>query len=726
MASITCRRRIDASGACVSARRPAHRRPTHGAALIGAGLAVLAATWAPLYAAVPAGERVEPTAAQRRATSLVTRLIAGHHYQPAKLDDTLSSRILERYVERLDPNRMYLTATDVGGFMESRTRVDDWLRETRLEPAFEVFTKFRARLIQRLDHALELLEVKFDYTVDETYLLDRSETPWAADEAQMTDLWRKRVKNDILSLRMAGSDEDAIKQTLKKRYEALMDRAAHFDSEDVFELFMNAYAASVDPHTAYLSPRASENFRIHMSLSLEGIGARLQRDNEFVLVVDVIAGGPADTNGQVHAGDRIIGVAQGEDGEVVDVIGWPLDDVVDLIRGPRNSIVRLKLLPKDTGLKGPPMEVAIKRDKVTLENQAAKSTVIEAGSSALRIGAVRIPSFYADDQARARGDKKYRSTTRDVRTLVEALASDNVDGMVIDLRGNGGGALTEAIALTGLFIESGPVVQIKDSGGRLTIKRDPDPDIAYTGPLAVLVDRFSASASEIFAAAIQDYGRGIVLGEPTHGKGTVQSVVDLNRLVRDDGARLGQLKLTTAQFFRINGEGTQIRGVLPDIEFPTAAFLDDLGEKSYDNALPWQAIPATGFDRVIASWPDLGGVRAEHERRSADNPDMREILRTAQAQHDARQSTSVSLNETTRREEFEAATEAAEAARKESEKSDDENAQSDNASLVRERYRLDDALVGEAANILADLLASGIPGHVGGVAHTGKPEAATN
>ena len=688
-------------------------------------LATLATSWAPLHAATPAAEQIEPTAAQRRATSLVTRLIAGHHYHPAKLDDTLSSRILERYVERLDPNRMYLTAADVGEFMSSRTSVDDWLRETRLEPAFEIFTKFRSRLSQRLDHALALLETEFDYSRDESYLLDRSETPWAADEAQMAELWRKRVKNDRLSLRLAGSEEDSIKETLRKRYVALKERAAHFDSEDVFELFMNAYAASVDPHTAYLSPRASENFRIHMSLSLEGIGARLQRDNEFVLVVDVIAGGPADTNGQVHAGDRIVGVAQGEDGDVVDVIGWPLDDVVDLIRGPRNSIVRLKLLPKDTGLKGPPMEVAIKRDKVTLENQAAKSTILKTGPSDLRIGAVRIPSFYADDQARARGDKNYRSTTRDVRALVEALAADNVDGMVIDLRGNGGGALTEAIALTGLFIESGPVVQIKDSGGKLTIKRDPDPAIAYTGPLAVLVDRFSASASEIFAAAIQDYGRGIVLGEPTHGKGTVQSVVDLNRLVRDDEARLGQLKLTTAQFFRINGEGTQIRGVLPDIEFPTAAFLDDLGEKSYDNALPWQAIPATGFDRVIAGWPDLGGVRDAHALRTADSPDIQELLRTAQAQQDARQSTSVSLNEKLRRDEFEEATKAAEKARKETEKANaDEGADSD--SLIRERYRLDDALVTEAANILADLLAIGLPGNVSGVAHTGNPPAPAN
>ncbi|MED5228361.1 MAG: S41 family peptidase, partial [Pseudomonadota bacterium] len=426
---------------------------------------------------------------------------------------------------------------------------------------------------------------------------NRSTSPWPTDQAQLDDIWRRRVKNDYLSLKLAGQPHDDILKTLGNRYRQLSRRTKQITSTDVFETFVNAYIASVEPHTSYFSPRSTENFKIRMSLSLEGIGAVLQTENEYTVVRRVVAGGPAELSQLLNAGDRIIGVGQNKERPLVDVIGWRLDDVVDLIRGPKNTVVRLRILPLQEGPDASGRIISIVRDTIRLEEQAAQKSVIsvERDDHVYRMGVIDLPTFYVDFDGRSSGKTDYRSTTRDVARLVKELQAENTDGLIIDLRGNGGGALTEATTLTGLFIEQGPIVQVKNAKGRIEIKRDSDPTIVYRGTLAVLVDGNSASASEIFAGAIQDYGRGIVIGEPTYGKGTVQNLVDLDRYARNKDEKLGQLKFTIAQFFRINGDSTQHRGVVPDILLPTARDDAERGERGLENALPWQQVAPTRY-----------------------------------------------------------------------------------------------------------------------------------
>ena len=548
---------------------------------------------------------LEPSIDQRYATNLATKFLTNWHYKDTRLDDELSSKIFDGYLKLLDPNRVYFLATDIETFERYRSGLDDALRHSDLLPAYEIFNIYVDRVRQRVNYSRLRVEQPFDFTIDEYYPFDREDADWVQTTEELDDLWRLRVKNDYLRLKLTDKEDAAIVETLSDRYDNLERRINELNTEDVFQFFMNAFAQSIEPHTAYLSPRTSANFEISMKLSLEGIGALLGRESEYTTISRVVVGGPAAQDGRLKAGDRITAVGQGREGKMVDVIGWRIDDVVDLIRGPKDTVVRLEVLPEDVSISGPTSVIDIVRNEVKLEEQAAKSEIIElpvdssvggSDNEVVKIGVINLPVFYLDFNGRATNKPDYRSSTRDVRKLIAELEEQGVQGIVVDLRNNGGGSLLEATTLTGLFIDKGPVVQVRNSSGRISLEEDVEPGMAWEGPLAVLVNRYSASASEIFAAAIQDYGRGLVVGEPTFGKGTVQSLLDLDDYAPSDTPGMGQLKITMAQFFRVNGGSTQNRGVVPDIRFPSAGDPDEYGERAYDNALPWTSIDSARFD----------------------------------------------------------------------------------------------------------------------------------
>ncbi len=590
------------------------------------------------------------TVEHQQATQIILQLMQQYHYSPVSVDDELSEQIFTRFLDTLDPQKNFLLKSDIDSFGELRQELDDVIRTSQLKPVFEIFNHFRSRVQERAAFAQELLTQDFDYTIDETYTFDREASDWAESEQALDELWRKRVKNDVLNLRLAEQSEDDSIETLEERYDRMERRVVQLSSNDVFQMFINAYTLSVEPHTSYFSPRSSENFQINMSLSLEGIGAALTTEGEFTVIRNVIAGGPAALSEKLSSDDRIVGVGQGKNNEIVDVVSWPLNDVVDLIRGPKGSTVRLKVLLASAAAGAPPEIITLVRDKIKLEEQAAKKSVVEitrAGNTQ-RFGVIDLPTFYLDSAARRQGQADYRSTTRDVRRLLKELESEDggVDGVIIDLRGNGGGSLIEATQLTGLFIKSGPVVQIRNADGEVDAQTDDDSTIAYDGPLAVLVNRNSASASEIFAAAIQDYGRGIVLGEPTFGKGTVQTVAPLDR----DG-KLGQLKITMAQFFRVNGDGTQFRGVTPDVIFPTAMDSEAHGERGLDNALPWDEVTEARYKKWPNANSDYTQVRTLHEQRYRADDSFTLLIDELESQRIARERTEISLVEKVRQEE---------------------------------------------------------------------------
>ena len=593
------------------------------------------------------------TERQSRTLQLINQLIEKSHYRKLPLNDEFSESVLQKYIDRLDPARSIFLQSDIDQFDKLRHLFDDFIRAGDLKPVFAIFSIFRARVDERVEFALERVHEPFDFELDETYRFDREDADWAADAEELNNLWRKRIKNDILDLRLAGKDEADIPDTLARRYTHLARRTRQFKSSDVFETFANAYTNSIEPHTSYFSPRASENFDIQMRLSLEGIGAVLRTDNEYTQVQRIIVGGPADLAGELKAEDRITGVAQG-DGEIVDVIGWRLDDVVELIRGPKSSIVRLEILPGENDPDPHAKVIAIRRDTIKLEEQAAKKRIleIETRRGKSTIGVIDLPSFYVDFAGQQNNVPNYRSTTRDVRKLLAEFHSEGIDGLIIDLRGNGGGALTEAISLTGLFIEKGPVVQVHNSSGKVQVDRDPDAEIVYAGPLAVLVDQYSASASEIFAGAIQDYRRGLIIGEPTFGKGTVQHLVDLDRFVRDHD-QLGQLKVTIAQFFRINGDSTQHRGVIPDIIWPDSQDDQESGERANENAIPWRQIAYTLFRPFQSELPPAAfeRIRESHELRIYADPEFQYFKDSRKLIDERREQQFVSLNEEARKRE---------------------------------------------------------------------------
>ena len=609
--------------------------------------------------AVNTQEELAPVARHEKIGQLVTEFIQKSHYRHASVNDELSSKVLDRYIESLDNNRMYLLASDVAEFEKYRYGLDDMVRSEPLDPVFEMFEVYRTRVRQRLEFALSMLETEPDFFVDEEYVFDREDLPWLETTEQLDELWKKRVKNDALSLALAEKTWEETQEVLEKRYSRFMKRMDQVKSDDVFETFMNAFAHTLDPHSSYLSPRNSEEYRIQMSLSYFGIGASLQIEEDYVMVINIIPGGPAAIDGVLQPKDRITAVAQGEDGELVDVIGWRLDDVVQLIRGEANTVVRLQIMPAGELPGGEERVLNLTRNQVKLEEQAAKSEIVTVprDGRGWKIGVIEVPSFYRDYRALSTGDKNYTSTTKDVKRLIGELEEQGIDGLIIDLRDNGGGHLTEATALSGLFIDNGPVVQLRNSNGRISRLDDPDPvpRVAYTGPLAVLVNRYSASASEIFAAAIQDYARGVIVGQRTFGKGTVQNLYSLDQYVRrPDDEGLGQLTLTIGKYYRVTGESTQHRGVDPDISLPSHIDATIVGESVRESALPWDTIRTTKFRPGEPLDSTISTLSASHNERSQGDPDFLYLVEGIRDIEEVRAKKTVSLSMDKRLQEREA------------------------------------------------------------------------
>ena len=626
--------------------------------LAGLGLALV--SWPALSnnAALDQDSFLFPEQRHEKIGEIVTQFVQQQHYNHVAVNDELSSRVLDLFIEGLDSNRMYLLKGDIEYFETYRYDLDDLVKSKPLDPVFEMYQVYQTRVRERLTFALEQLEAEPDFTQDETYQFDRSEEPWVESSAELDDIWRQRVKNDALNLALEDEPWEKIQEVLGKRYQGYIKRLNQLNNDDVFERFMNTFVHALDPHSSYLSPRNSEEYRIQMSLSYFGIGASLQTDEDFVKIAGIIPGGPAAMDGSLKAEDRITGVAQGADGEVVDVIGWRLDDVVDLIRGPANSVVRLEIIPANALPGSPKKFIDLTRGQVKLEEQAAKSEIvkIQRDGREWSIGVIDVPSFYRDYRALSNGDKDYKSTTKDVRRLVTELEKEGIDGLVVDLRGNGGGHLTEATALSGLFIDNGPVVQLRNANGRISRLDDPDPvpRVAYSGPLAVLVDRYSASASEIFSAAIQDYARGVIIGQQTFGKGTVQNLYSLDQYIRsEDDEGYGQLTLTIGKYYRVTGESTQHRGVDPDIALPSHINAELIGESVRDSALPWDTVQTTRFRAGKPLESMIESLTVSHAERSKDDPNFQFQLETIRAAEEIRAQKTISLNMESRRAEHE-------------------------------------------------------------------------
>jgi len=590
---------------------------------------------------------LEPSYEHSKTTAEVVNRLKHQHYQRTSifLNDNLSSTVLDRYLEELDRDRSYFIAADIREFETYRFRLDDAFKTGNLSPAFNIFNRYQQRISERLNYTLEQLNKgidKLNFTRNEKLTIDRKDMPWAKSTQELDQLWHKRLKNDVLNLKLSGKQADKIQELLVKRYSNQIKRIKQSESEDAYRIYMNALTLSYDPHTQYFSPRATENFNIRMKLSLEGIGAMLQLEDDYTKVTKVITAGPADKAGELKANDKIIGVGQGKDGEIVDVIGWRLDDVVDLIRGPKNTTVKLEILPASSADTHASKTVSIVRDTVKLEEQAASKKIIELNNYGknYKLGIIEIPKFYIDFDAASKGDPNYRSTTRDVNKLLQELKQEKVNGVVIDLRNNGGGSLREVDELVGLFIKEGPTVQVRNISGRVFIHQDENDYIAYDGPLAVLVNRLSASASEIFAGAIQDYHRGIVVGTQTYGKGTVQAMMPLNH---------GQITLTQQKFYRISGNSTQTRGVVPDIDLPSLYDINEIGESSLDGALPWDHIRPAHYMAYEDFSSIIPQLQTLHEKRSSKDPDYTYLVKTNKLIKKKRETKQVPLNEAERK-----------------------------------------------------------------------------
>ena len=584
------------------------------------------------------------------------------HYRTVEVDDNFSSAIFDSLIDTLDNSHIYFLRSDIDELSKYRYTLDDSLKSGSVEPGFEVYNTYYKRVLERLIYAINGIEndiPEMNFSIDEYIQLDREDAPYAESVAELDEIWRLRIKNSVLSLRLTGDDNEEIKDKLSKRYRNQLSQVLKTNERDIFQTFLSTVAKTVDPHTAYFSPRDSENFNMGLSLSLQGIGAQLTTEDEYTKIVELIKGGPAERGEELKQGDRIIGIGQGVDGEIQDVVGMRLDDVVAQIRGEKGTVVRLSVIPADAVSETSAQTISITRDTVKLEDQSAKKEIIELSYNDrdYKIGVVDLPTFYFDFEAASRGEDDFKSSTRDVRALLEELKEEDVDGVVVDLRNNGGGSLGEANQLVGLFIETGATVQIRYSGIRNGFTRpfgDNDPEVAYTGPLAVLVNRTSASASEIFAGAIQDYQRGIVVGGQTFGKGTVQEIIPMD---------YGQVKLTRSKFYRISGESTQHRGVIPDITFPDFYdAYDDIGESSLDGALPWDTVRPVeyrAYHPIQAAIPEL---RSLHEERAKTSPDFNYLLGQIERTRELREREEISLNEEVvkqeredaRKEEFEA------------------------------------------------------------------------
>jgi carboxyl-terminal processing protease len=584
------------------------------------------------------------------------------HYASVEIDDNFSATVFDSYLDSLDGAHLYFMRDDINKLSVYRYTLDDSLKDGSVEPGFEIYNRYYQRVLERLVYAIKSVEndiPNMDFSIDETILIDREEAPYAITEAELDEIWRKRVKNSVLSLRLTGDTDDEIGEKLGKRYRNQLSQVLKTNARDIFQTYLATVAKAVDPHTSYFSPRDSENFNMGLSLSLQGIGAQLTTDEEYTKVAELIKGGPAERGKELKKGDRIIGIAQGIDGEIQDVVGMRLDDVVAQIRGEKGTIVRLSVIPEESASESEASMVSITRDNVKLEDQSAKQEVIELSHNDqdYKIGVIHLPTFYFDFEAASRGEEDFKSSTRDVKVLLEELKEEEVDAVVVDLRNNGGGSLSEANQLVGLFIETGATVQIRYSGLRNGFTRsfgDNDPEVAYSGPLAVLVNRTSASASEIFAGAIQDYERGIILGGQTFGKGTVQEIIPMD---------YGQVKLTRSKFYRVSGESTQHRGVLPDITFPDFyEAYEDIGESSLDGALPWDTVRPVEYRRYTTIKSLLPELQSRHDLRAIASPDFGYLIDQIERSKKLRKREEISLNESVvkaerqsrRREEFDA------------------------------------------------------------------------
>ncbi|MFZ5755669.1 MAG: carboxy terminal-processing peptidase [Pseudomonadota bacterium] len=586
-----------------------------------------------------------PERDQARAGVNVVRQLQ-MHYRQQTIDAALADRLFDAYLKALDDQRIYFYASDIAELDKLQPKFEKALKMGDLDPAFHIFNRYQQRVVDRLQYLVGEIDKgvsRFDFGKEEFIELDRAEAAWPTTRAEMNDLWRRRLKAAVLDLRLSGKPDEEIQKLLGKRYRNQLNRTLQTRPEDAFSVYMNALTGLYDPHTEYLSPQTSQNFNINMSLQLQGIGAVLQSEDEYTKVVKLVPGSPADKSGQIKPSDRIVSVGQGT-GELVDVIGWRLDEVVDLVRGPKGSRVRLEIIPANAKDSSETRVVTLTRDEVKLEESAARKKVIEVTSQGrpFKVGVIVLPTFYIDFDAAHRGDPDYRSTTRDVARLIEALRAEKVDGIVLDLRNNGGGSLEEVQSLVGLFIRSGPVVQVRWANGKVDAENDYDPTVLYDGPLAVMVNRLSASASEIFAAAIQDYGRGLVIGDQTFGKGTVQTLRPLNQ---------GQLKVTQAKFYRISGESTQLKGVMPDIQFPSLVDHEEIGESALPNAMAWDTIRPARFSRIGDFSSMLPELRKRSEQRAATDPDFQYVREQLELLEQNRRQKQLSLSENVRRSE---------------------------------------------------------------------------
>ncbi|MEQ9426708.1 MAG: carboxy terminal-processing peptidase [Cyclobacteriaceae bacterium] len=647
---------------------------------------------------------IVPLDKHKKESLVVASLLGQYHYRKTTLNDSLSSVIFDDYILSLDHNKSYFLKSDIDYFEKYRYELDNGLQTGDVEVPFQIFRIYRERLYERIENIFALLESEIDFTQDEFYEVNNDNQEWATTREELDDHWRKIIKSQALSLKLGGKDWDGIKETLYNRYERYGKYISKYKSDDVFQIFMNSFSETFDPHTNYFSPKTSEDFKINMSLSLEGIGARLNNPDDYVTIVEIVPGGPAAKSKQLFKDDRIIGVAQADE-EFVDIFGWRTEDAVELIRGAKGTTVRLQILPGDAPIASEPKVVSLVREKIKLEDQSAKKQIvpITKNNETYRLGIIKIPSFYIDFEAAQKGDPNYKSTTRDVKKLVQELNDEGVDGIMIDLRYNGGGSLQEATELTGLFIPQGPVVQVRDTKGQVDVERDRDRAVYYDGPLAVMVNRFSASASEIFSGAIQDYKRGLIIGETTYGKGSVQQLVNLDQFLNGGDEKLGQLKLTLAKYYRITGSSTQNIGVTPDIEFPSFVDTEQYGEGSLPSALPWDQIKSTYYNASNYVSPEMvANLKELFKDRLRTDAQLKDYINEQQEAQKIRNREKISLNYEKRKQELDELE-----ARRKDRKSDDLSTTIDSSEVDNdddEKEALErDVLLKEGLMLLAEL-----------------------
>lgn len=591
---------------------------------------------------------IQPDEQQMVVCKTIAALITNYNYKKVPLNDSVSKIVFTRYLKKMDESHNYFMASDIADFDKYKTVLDDDVKAGNLNDVFYMFNVYQKRYIERIKFSLAQLDNKFDFDKDEVFTYDRESLPWVASKSEMNNIWDLRVKYDLLNLKLASKDLVKNKSILKKRYENLLSQVNKLNNQDVFQIFMDSFTEAIDPHTNYFNPSNAANFNIEMSRQVQGIGAQLLTEYEFITIKTVVPGGPADKSKQINTDDKIIAVAQGKDGEFQNIVGWRIENAIALIRGTKGTIVRLEILPKGTSVGGKSKIVEMVREKIILKDESAKKEIrtFNENGKTIKIGIISVPAFYIDFNDYKSGNPNYKSTTHDVKLILDSLKRENVDGIVMDLRQNGGGSLLEAVDLTGLFIKTGPVVQVRNAKDEIEVDKDEDPSIAYSGPLAILVDRFSASATEIFSGAIQDYGRGLIIGTQTYGKGSVQNAIDLDKVVNPSilertaallvkvkkpvatGSQsvFGQLNLTIAKFYRISGNSTQHKGVVPDIQFPSVIPLDKYGEDTEPSAMPFDIIAKSAYTRVGDFSSVIPQLTKMHDQRMQSSASYKYLL----------------------------------------------------------------------------------------------------